>query len=320
MNDKTFSWMPIYQELAEKLLGWRDKQVELIEILKAAKAEGIKVGNLDDELTKGKRSPLTVMDPFTFFATFNRRIRDRFRTEIIKLIKEKLGLTSPVPNDFEALPILHPMRAWFFPYAYERKAGTIDALWDFAQAVVKEPPQAIPPDSFIRCLNIRNVGLANLTMGMFWMRPDAYVALDANNVSYLRQKGITVNVPDWKSYLDLREQIQTQFPSISWPELSVRAYKQASATTRHWLFQADPKLFDLRGALRDGALPHWQVNQHKKDIQLGDRVVIWQSGPDAGAYAFATINSKVRELIESKEESQYWHGGGAAGEPYTGVE
>jgi Cdc6-like AAA superfamily ATPase len=320
MNNKPFSWMPIYQELAEKLLGWRDKQVELIEILKTAKAGGIKVGNLDDELTKGKRSPLTVMDPFTFFATFNRRIRDKFRTEIVKLIKERLGLTSPLPSDFEALPILNPLRAWFFPYGYERKAGTIDALWDFAQAVVKESPQAIPPDLFIRCLSIRNVGLANLTMGMFWMRPDAYVALDTNNVGYLRQNGITVSVSDWKSYLDLREQIQTQFPGISWPELSAKAYKGLGTRPVHWLFQADPKLFDLAGALRDGALRSWQVNQHKKDIHPNDRVIIWQSGKDAGVYALATVISEVGELIENEEEAEYWKGGGQAGEPFTGVE
>jgi hypothetical protein len=320
MNNKTFSWIPIYQELAEKLLGWRERQVELIEILKAAKAEGIPVGNLNDELTKGKRSPLTVMEPFTFFATFNRRIRDKFRTEIIKLIKENLGLTSPVPTDFEALPILNPLHAWFFAYGYERKPGTIDALWDFAQSVVKESPKAIPPELFIRCLRIRNVGLANLTMGMFWMRPDEYVALDANNVGYLRQKGISVSVKDWKSYLDLRGQIQTKFPGISWPELSAKAYEGSTDTARYWLFQGDPKLFDLVGALRDRALRTWQVNQHKKDIQRGDRVVIWLSGKDAGVYAFATVTSEVRELIESKEEAEYWHGGGAAGEPYTGVE
>ena len=67
MSDPSFSWMPIYQELADKLLGWRKKQPELIEILNAAKAKGHLVGSLMDEDKKGQKFLLNVMDPFTFF-------------------------------------------------------------------------------------------------------------------------------------------------------------------------------------------------------------------------------------------------------------
>lgn len=39
----------------------------------------------------------------------------------------------------------------------------------------------------------------------------------------------------------------------------------------YWIFQGSPKYYDVIGALRDGALKTWSVNQHKKEIKTGDR-------------------------------------------------
>src|SRR5262249_17225924 len=159
---------------------------------------------------------------------------------ILTLFKEQLGLRSPLPSDFEALPIMNPLHSWFFPFEYERKAGTIDSLWEFAKAIVKDRPESIPPALFDRCLNIKSVAVPSLTMGMFWMRPDAYVGLDARNSVYLSAKGFDVKgVHDWTSYLALRGKIQEQFPGVTWPELSAKAYQASIITTRYWLFQAD---------------------------------------------------------------------------------
>ena len=47
-----------------------------------------------------------------------------------------------------------------------------------------------------------------------------------------------------------------------------------------WVFQANPKRFDLLQALRDGATETWSVNQHRQDIQPGDRVWFRLTGPE----------------------------------------
>jgi len=309
MSDPSFSWMPIYQELADKLLGWRKKQPELIEILNAAKAKGHLVGSLMDEDKKGQKFLLNVMDPFTFFATFNRKVGEKSRLGILEVVKERFGLVSPLPSDFNGLPVMNPLNAQFFSWERDREMHAIDTLWDFAEAVVRKLPEEVQPELFARCLEVRHVGIANLTMGMFWMRPDAYVALDSRNCEYLKSKGIEVNVDNWKSYLALRAQIQLRMPGVTWPELSVKAYEAEASNMRYWLFQANPARYDLIGALREGVVRTWQTKQHKNDIHIGDRVVVWLSGKDAGVYALATVETAPDTVLEEPPESKFWKDG-----------
>jgi 5-methylcytosine-specific restriction protein B len=78
---------------------------------------------------------------------------------------------------------------------------------------------------FERTLGIRRVGLVQLTMGLFWMRPDQYLAIDKRNRAFLEKRGIEPNINDWKSYLGFLNQVKTQLPGLSWPELSYKAYR-----------------------------------------------------------------------------------------------
>ena len=71
-----------------------------------------------------------------------------------------------------------------------------------------------------------------------------------------------------------------------------------------WVFQANPKRFDLLQALDDGSAETWSVNQHRQDIQPGDRVWFRITGPAAGIYAIGRIVSLPRK--ESNEFGD-WH-------------
>ena len=62
----TFTWIPFYKELADKLLTYRDRQGELIAILKELKDQGVPVTYLADNDKKDRR--LTgVRDLYTYF-------------------------------------------------------------------------------------------------------------------------------------------------------------------------------------------------------------------------------------------------------------
>jgi predicted Mrr-cat superfamily restriction endonuclease len=61
-----------------------------------------------------------------------------------------------------------------------------------------------------------------------------------------------------------------------------------------WVFQANPKRFDLLQALQDSSTETWSVNQHRQDIQPGDRVWFRLTGPDAGIYAVGQVTSLPR--------------------------
>lgn len=81
----TFTWIPFYTELAVKLPPYRDRQGELIAILKESKDQGVPVISLTDKDQKGKAFPLTEIDPFTFFAAFNRRATDQNRKAVFTM-------------------------------------------------------------------------------------------------------------------------------------------------------------------------------------------------------------------------------------------
>lgn len=319
-----FTWKPIYTELATTLLAWRSRQDELIAILHTANDKGVPVSTLQDEDKKGKKFPLEVIDPFTFFAFFNRGIKKEHRLTLLSLIKDKLGLQSPLPDDFEGIPVMFPQRTWFFSYQADRKPSEIDSLWDFAKAIVEQSPETVDRNLFAATLALPQVGLANLTMGMFWMRPDQYLAVDKRNRALFKEHGIHSNISDWPSYLSFLKQVKDLNLAPSWAELSQKAYQEHTsgddvAGKRHWLFQAKPTHFNLVGALKAGAVGTWQVNQHRKEIHRGDRVVLWLSGDEAGVYGLGTVTSEVGEIQDSPAESAFQIPSAESNEPYIGV-
>ena len=58
---------------------------------------------------------------------------------------------------------------------------------------------------------------------------------------------------------------------------------------RVWIFQANPNYYDLPGALAAIDQLFWSVRQRGSDLRIGDTVYLWESGPDAGILAVATI-------------------------------
>lgn len=82
----SFTWIPFYRELAIKILPFQDRQNELIEMLKELQAKLLPVVSLDDKDAKGNTIPVSEIDPFTFFANFNRGIREDNKRQIIEFL------------------------------------------------------------------------------------------------------------------------------------------------------------------------------------------------------------------------------------------
>ena len=81
----------------------------------------------------------------------------------------------------------------------------------------------------------------------------------------------------------------------------VRVYQDylGSATTAEtgvWLFQGNPKIFDLRGAC--AALPElrFDVRQYHKQVSPGDRVYLWESGSAGGVVGVGQVLSEPDHL------------------------
>jgi len=59
--------------------------------------------------------------------------------------------------------------------------------------------------------------------------------------------------------------------------------------SRCWFLQANPKLYDIDAALASLRHIWWQVPQYTAEVHVGDVVVIWRSGPDAGVIGVGRV-------------------------------
>lgn len=69
-----------------------------------------------------------------------------------------------------------------------------------------------------------------------------------------------------------------------------------------WLFQSNPVLYDLRGALRLLKEQVWSVSRYAKEVKPGDRVYLWEAGRQGGIAAVAEISEPVRIQPEPAEQ------------------
>ena len=81
---------------------------------------------------------------------------------------------------------------------------------------------------------------------------------------------------------------------------------QKGQAIQYWLFQAHPKAFRLRDALRVGALSTFELRAHKGKVKRGDKAIIWQTGKSAGCYALATIVGKPSEMTVPNSELPFY--------------
>lgn len=73
-------------------MAYRDRQVDLLNIVKEMQQAELPVISLKDQDASGTEIELTEIDPFTFFTNFNRGTTESSRLEMIRMIKEKCDL------------------------------------------------------------------------------------------------------------------------------------------------------------------------------------------------------------------------------------
>jgi hypothetical protein len=73
----------------------------------------------------------------------------------------------------------------------------------------------------------------------------------------------------------------------------------------HWLFQANPKIFDIRRALNNLRELTWTINQTPGEFQEGQTGYIWESGPTGGIVAHATLLTNPAEMEADSREEEY---------------
>ncbi len=75
--------------------------------------------------------------------------------------------------------------------------------------------------------------------------------------------------------------------------------------TAGWILQANPSRFNVDDALRELKHLHWRVPQHTSQIQVGDPVVMWRSGQEAGVIGVGVVESPPSEIADTPEEARF---------------
>ena len=199
-----FTWIPYYKEFADKLVKFRHNRQSLLESI-YNKRDELLASYLHDE---GGTGDLCVdIDPFSVFALFNRRITPKNRISSTIIFKELLGLSSNIPNDFEGVPIMNNQKSYFFGYKSKRGSKDIENLWILFENLIGNKDIENIFNAVIKQHGIK----INITMALFWIRPNDFLALDSTNKEYLKSQyniDLPKNVPEYKEYMDFINDIK----------------------------------------------------------------------------------------------------------------
>lgn len=228
-----FTWIPFYREFAGKLLQFKSDRSELLELIYSHRSE-LQAGYLHDK--GGENDLCTDIDPFTTFGIFNRNITFVNRVKIITIFRQLLNIKADVPSDFEGVPLLNGLKSHFFGFRDRREHEDIQSLWNLFEKVVKGEDFATEYNKVIGqyIINI------NITMGLFWVRPNDFIALDSTNRTYLKQQyGLLLpkKVPDYSAYMNILNDIKNKMAANkikekTFSDISANAYAGTPAPAK----------------------------------------------------------------------------------------
>ena len=201
-----FTWIPFYKEFAEKLLQFQTDRKKLLKLIYDNRAT-LLADYLHDE--GGKDDLFTDIDPFTTFGIFNRGVKKENRIRSAELFKDLLNMSANVPEDFVGIPILNNQKSHFFGFRRDREDDDIDNLWSLFVKVVKKENFEDEYNIVIRQYIIR----VNITMALFWIRPEDFLAFDSRNRAYLKEQyGVILpnKAPEYSEYMSILNEIKTK--------------------------------------------------------------------------------------------------------------
>ena len=180
------NWVDFYKEFANKLLEFKNKRKELIEIIKST--PNINFSKIDD------------IDPFTVFGLLNGQGWD-FRENMIKYISDKFKIASKLTEWFWVSPHMNFNRIFYNPSQNDKK--DIENLWNFFETAINYADNNTTEnrEKFIKAYNVAKDIKGNkwkLTIGLHWIRPFNYIILDKPSRKFIIENKI---IPDYANYL-----------------------------------------------------------------------------------------------------------------------
>ena len=242
MNIGIFNWGDIYEEFATRLLKYKNNRKGLIS----------KIQNVYEEIDM--KSPkmesngkILDIDPFTIFGLFNKGITDDNRKRILGEIAKQFNLKNKVPSSFDGIPLVNNLSAAFFNFVEDRGENDINNLWEAFESAIRyadNPTQENKlkiESAYDKVIKQRGIQW-NITMGLYWIRPNTYINLDSKNREFIISEKILPeqfikelnkfkNIPNGEQYIQLCALLLDKikygkYGYRNFKELSFMAYEQ----------------------------------------------------------------------------------------------
>ena len=229
----SFTWIPFYKEFAHKLLEYKNRRQELVETIYSVldstmNDSGTSVVNY---FKKDKDERLTDTDPFSVFAIFNRTSNDKVRRECVTILKECFHISATVPSDFDGIPVLNAQKSIFVYQNGKTVEQDNLLLWNLFEKAVNHEDFGQEYDEALKIKGVNN----NLSMGLFWICPDRFLALDSQNRAFIEKElGLKIKKePNYKEYIQILSQVKDYMSKNTalcknFAELSLLAWEKSN--------------------------------------------------------------------------------------------
>lgn len=238
-----YRWVDFYMELASALLKFKNNRNELINILKTIFSDA----GMNFPFKERGKEVYEDICPFTVFGCFNKGITNANRIALLEQFAKQFSIKAAVPTEFDGIPVVMNLSAWFFAYKENRGEHDIDNLWDLLEKAIAYSDEASTDNknAFIAAYDTvtkQKMIKWNITMGLYWVRPYTFINLDSTNRAFITDvdnmphyfttifSDINKGLPDGRNYLFMCEQAknalnQKEYEYHSFPELSYYAWK-----------------------------------------------------------------------------------------------
>lgn len=183
-------WDKFIIRLASKLLAFKDNHNSLIRWIDAAYSES----NLESPLKTlwGIDSwNIQDIDPFSIVAQLALEMDNRKRRSVFRAMADMLDIPDEIPMSFPGMPMLNTEDVTFFKIDNSGlQKSYIDSLWDLFEMgiVYADSGSEESRQKFIKCYDkVSEYGVLGwkITLGLFLIRPFAFINLDSKTRQYL---------------------------------------------------------------------------------------------------------------------------------------
>lgn len=297
-----FTWVEYFKEFSIELLKYKNRGNELIQKVENAFSLAQDIDpKINSSITFDKIKKYNIepndVDPITVMGIINRNMTEEKRKTLSEAFKQEFDLQADIPQDFNAIPVLDARQGWIIA-----KHNDVWDLMEVGLAYADNPTE----NNRLRFIKEYDrardskTSMAYITFGLFWSRPYFFVSIDSRNRWYLREIApniadtLTNNHPSAEVYLNICDSLKKYYETSSSIKNHLDFSYAAWVYSQPYIFQCNPKYYDIKGALENLDKIGYRVKpQHRDKVKEGARVYIWMSGADGGIIAKAKVISSV---------------------------